>query len=181
MKNSVLNLPRILFLKSLLLSLIFGILSNRNPTFNILILFFSFTSISGFQFFIFFSGFKKQMQIIIWISSYLFGLCFLFNLNKEWFFISWKYQLISFLFCLLFLFNLRFIYSRKKWLVILAFINIVLYSFWLVILVIYNVKEENYFNLSIGFTSYIILFSIFISTSRGKEINEKENKLFYGK
>lgn len=175
MKNRFLYLPRILFLKSLLLSIIFGFFAFWSPTFNLLVLFASFTSILIFQFFIVLSEFKIQIKRIVWPLSYLLGLSLLFNLSKEWLFISWKYQLIVLVFSLLSLFNLRFISSMNKWVVVLAFFNSILYSIWLVILVRNNFNEDFYFDLAKIFTGYMILFTVIISIADRKATVKAEN------
>ena len=175
MRNRFLNLQRILFLKSLILTLIFGFFSYKSPQFYFLVLTASFASILIFQFFILLSEFTIQIERIVWPLSYLLGFSFLFNLNKEWLFTYWKYQLVVYLFILLCIFSLRFIFSVNKWFLTLSFVNNTLYSVCLWLLILTNFEEEFYFNLAKGFTIYMILFAVLISISGRKTNNKIEN------
>jgi len=176
MKNRFLYLPRILFLKSSISVIIFVFFSLSSPSFNLLVLSTSFASIFIFQLFIVLSDFTIRIQSILWSLSYLFGLSVLLNLNKDWFFISWKYQSIIFLFVILSMFTLRFISIMNKRLLYIAFLNNVLYSFCLWILVMNDIEEELYFDLTKIFTVYMILFAVFISLINRKTRINVENK-----
>jgi hypothetical protein len=124
------------------------------------------------------SEFKNGIRLVVWPLSYLVSLSFLINVNKDWFFLTWKYQLIIFLFILLNLFNLRFISKINKLLVFLAFVNSLVLCLFLGYTAFTNFEEPFYFQLAKGLTIFTIVFSIFISFSKqktAKKIVESEN------
>jgi hypothetical protein len=124
------------------------------------------------------SEFRNGIRLVVWPLSYFVSFSFLINVNKDWFFLTWKYQLIMFLFILLNLFNLRFISKINKLLVFLAFVNSLVLCLFLGYTTFTNFEEPFYFQLAKGLTIFTIVFSIFISFSKqktAKKIVESEN------
>jgi hypothetical protein len=178
MKNKFLNLRTFLIIKSLFLFILFLFLSYRNLSFNSFVLLAVFSTLFVQQIIIVLSEFKNWIRLVVWPLSYLVSLSFLINVNKEWFFLTWKYQLIIFLFILLNLFNLRFISKINKLLVFLAFVNSLVLCLFLGYTAFTNFEEPFYFQLAKGLTIFTIVFSIFISFSKqktAKKIVESEN------
>jgi hypothetical protein len=172
MKSKFLGLYSLLFLKSVFLFVLLAFLSYRNPTYNSLVLLAVVSSIFIFQLLILLSDFTNQIRRIVWIMSYLFGLSLLININKEWFILSWKYQLIIFLFILFCLFSLRFISKVNKRFLLMSFINNLAFCVYLAFLVFYNIVEELYFNITTGLIIYSILFSLIIAFKSRISINK---------
>jgi hypothetical protein len=172
MKSKFLGLYSLLFLKSVFLFFLLAFLSYRNPTYNTLVLLAVASSVFILQLLIYLSDLTNQMRRIVWIMSYLFGLSLLININKEWFILSWKYQLIIFLFILFCLFSLRFISKVNKIFLLMSFINNLAFCVYLAFLVFYNIVEELYFNISTGLIIYSILFSLIIAFKSRISINK---------
>ena len=178
MKNKFLILRTFLIVKSFFLFILFLFLSYRNPSFNLFVLLAVFSTLFVQQLFIVLSEFRNGIRLVVWPLSYLVSLSFLINVNKDWFFLTWKYQLIIFLFILLNLFNLRFISKINKLLVFLAFVNSLVLCLFLGYTAFTNFEEPFYFQLAKGLTIFTIVFSIFISFSKqktAKKIVESEN------
>ncbi len=179
MKNKFQILPKFLFVKSFVLFILFSYLAYRNLTFNSLVLMAVFSSLFVQQLIIVLSELKNGVRLIVWILSYFVSLSFLMNLDKEWFFLTWKYQVIIFLFILLNLFNLRFVSKRNKLLVIVSFINTLVFCLFLGYTVYSNFDEPFYFNITKALMIYTILFSIVLSLSRrkkGQKVVESKDK-----
>ena len=178
MKNKFLILRTFLIVKSFFLFILFLFLSYRNLSFNSFVLLAVFSTLFVQQIIIVLSEFKNWIRLVVWPLSYLVSLSFLINVNKDWFFLTWKYQLIIFLFILLNLFNLRFISKINKLLVFLAFVNSLVLCLFLGYTTFTNFEEPFYFQLAKGLTIFTIVFSIFISFSKqktAKKIVESEN------
>lgn len=178
MKNKFLILRTFLIVKSFFLFILFLFLSYRNPSFNLFVLLAVFSTLFVQQLIIVLSEFRNGIRLVVWPLSYFVSFSFLINVNKDWFFLTWKYQLIMFLFILLNLFNLRFISKINKLLVFLAFVNSLVLCLFLGYTTFTNFEEPFYFQLAKGLTIFTIVFSIFISFSKqktAKKIVESEN------
>jgi hypothetical protein len=176
MKNRFHFLPKIVFAKSLLLFLCFAFIVYRSPTYNSLVLFSTVTIIFLVQLFILFSNYKTLIRKIIWPCSYILGLSFLLNLNKEWLFLSWKYQFIFLLFVLFSMVYLRFISRINNWFLFFAFLNSFIFLGYSWIIVWNNLEDEIYFTVAKWFTYYLIFLAIIMTASSRRTSNKAEKK-----
>lgn len=176
MKSKFLNFHSFLFLTTLIFFIALSFLSYRNPTYNSLVFLAIVSSIFVFQLMIVLSDFKNNIQRIAWAMSYLFGFSLAINFSKEWFLLSWKYQLIILIFVIFFVFNLRFISKLKKWILLLMFINNFLFCGYLIFIVVHNFEDAIFFDIAKWLSIYMVLFSGIISISSSKSKLKAENE-----
>jgi len=179
MKYSSQNLFKILFVKSILLFLVCGIYSYTKPSYNVFVFFTASFGIFIIQLMLIFSELKKRLLKILWIFSYIIGISLLFNLNKQFFSITWKYQLILFLFFVFCSFSIRFFSNVSKRVIILSFLNNVLFCGYLFFIVWNNFENEIYSNIAKGLIIYMIVYGVFISVlskSEKKKANTTKEK-----
>lgn len=163
MKSKFLNFYKFSFLITIFLLISLSYLSYRNPIYNHLILLAIVSIIFIFQYLVILSDFNNNSIRILWVLSYLMGLSIAINFNKEWFLLSWKYQLIIIVFMLYFTFILNFISKVKKWILLLLFLNNFLFCGYLLYIVMYNFEDIIYFEIAKWLSIYMILSSVVLS------------------